>query len=261
MQHSKSQGSFRSGDTALITRQRPRTRSSLDTFVIPGRTRIPSSKPEAIDIQIAETLLNPVMEKPTREWRDELSSAERKKNAEAQRLLSSFSIHVSQNFMASKQQPALDQERQYSTSSLLVEDSGCPYKLESQPHTLHKVRPEISQHPPPQIGGRNIAIIPPRRSRKVGVNPILKRLGPAPPRKVTPPMNQARAVYDGAIGSSYESRTTSMTWSTISHRILTNSSESSQCLQAPESLQEFNRLATQHGLPEMQKCPDGMSDF
>lgn len=257
MQHSKSHGSFSSGHTSLITRQRPRARSSLDTFVIPGRTRIPSSKPDPIDIQIAETLLNPITERLIRGSQGEMSSSVKREDAEAQRLLTTFGIQVSPKPKTSSKQFAPHGECQRPKTSLSGAEPSSLYTLQPPQQSLYKVRPEISKRPPPQIGGRDILIVPPQRSRKVGASPPLKRLGHTAPRKVTPPTSQARAFYDGAIGSSYELRTTSMTWSTISHRMLTDSSESSQCLQAPESLEEFNRLARQHGIPSMEKCPGG----
>ena len=258
MQHSKSLGSFSSGSIALVPGQRPRARSSLDTFVIPGRTRIPSSKPEPIDIQIAESLLSTTMAPPIKESLDEMSSSERKRDAEAQRLLKTLGIQISRSQKPKEQQSVPEQQCQHSTPSTRGKESSSLYALQSRPQTLYKVRPEISKRPPPQIGGRDFIIVPPRRPRKVGRNPPPKRVGPTPPRKVTTPMGQRRGFYDGAIGSSYESRTTSMTWSTISHRIFTDSSGSFQGLEASESLEEFNRLAIQHGLPELEKCPGGM---
>lgn len=259
MQHSKSLGSFRSGSTALVPGQRPRARSSLDTFVIPGRTRIPSSKPEPIDLQIAENLLNPVMDRPVRESIDEVSSSDYKNDAEAHRLLGMLRDQLSRSAEEGRQQPAAHPQRPSPASSSQGEERVSMYALKPDAQTLHKVRPEISKRPPPKIGGRDVIVVPPRRPRKSGGHPPLKRLQPTPPRKVTPVMNQPRPQYDGAIGSSFESRTTSMTWSTISHRILTSSSDSSQSPQASENLGEFNRLARQHGLPELGKCPGGMS--
>lgn len=63
MRSAKSSGSFSrgaDGDQGKVT-GRPRRRSSLDTFRIPGRTRLPSSKasvPEVDDLRITKGLLN-----------------------------------------------------------------------------------------------------------------------------------------------------------------------------------------------------------
>ena len=62
MQHSKSLGSLAlscvdSDREHLLPPNRPRKRSSLDTFVISGRTRIPSHKSDLFDVELTQNLL------------------------------------------------------------------------------------------------------------------------------------------------------------------------------------------------------------
>ena len=259
MQHSKSLRSFSSDSTAPILGQRPRSRSSLDTFVIPGRTRIPSNKPQPIDIQIAEALLDPTQAIFKKTSSNAMESVEQKKDSEAKRLLETLGIQDTKSRKSSEEKPLIERKRQQTSTNSQIKGPGSIFTLKSQTQNLSNVRPEISKRPPPQMGGHDVIIVPPRRPRRVGANPPPKRVDPIPPRKMTPLRERGKGVYDGAFGSSYESRTTSMTWSTVSHRIFTNSSSNSHGLGAFESLGEFNRLAVQHGLPELKKCPGGKS--
>ena len=239
MQHSKSLGSFAS-EAVLPVEARPRARSSLDTFVIPGRTRIPSGRPEplAIDLQVAETLLNSNIMQAV----NGMSGPKQNDAEERQGLLDNLSEETTVS----------DTQNDPSESLFALQ----------QP--LHKVRPEILKRPPPRIGAQETIVIPPRRPRKIGQGSTPpKRQAPSPPQKQQLQKQQCRGIYDGAIGSSYESRQKSqvsmtMSWSTGSHvsrRILSNSSSSSQGPGAFESLGEYNRLATRHRLPELEKCP------
>ena len=259
MQHSKSLRSFSSDSAAPILRQRPSSRSSLDTFVIPGRTRIPSNKPQPIDIQIAEALLDSTMALPKRESSNDMAFAHHRKDSEEKRLLEILGIQDTKRREATEEQPLLDQELQQRSASSPNNEPDSMFTLHSQTRDLSNVRPEISKRPPPQMGGRDLIIVPPRRTRKIGANPPRKRVGPTPSRKITPLREKRNGIYDGALGSGYESRTTSMTWSTVSHRIFTETSASFHGLGALKGLGEFNRLAVQHGLPKLEKCPGGES--
>ena len=259
MQHSKSLRSFSSESTAPILEQRPRSRSSLDTFVIPGRTRIPSNKPQPIDIQIAEALLDPKLALPKRNSPNTMMSIEHKKDREAKRLLETLGIQDTTCRKSSGEQPLGERKHQQSSAKPSEHKTDSIFTLKPHTQSISNIRPGISQRPPPRMGDCNVIVVPPRRSRKIGANPPSKRAGPTLPSKVTPPREQRRGFYDGAIGSSHGSRTTSMTWSTVSHRIFSSSTAHLQGSEAFASLEEFNRLAVQHGLPELENCPGGES--
>ena len=65
--------------------------------------------------------------------------------------------------------------------------------------------------------------------------------------------------YDGADDSVTESRLTSTTWSTVSHRLFSGSSGSSRTMGASYYRDEYNKLAEKHGLPPLEAALDGMS--
>lgn len=217
MQHSKSLGSFATGEiTDVPLGARPRARSSLDTFVIPGRTRIPSSKPDAIDLQITQSLLNPNM------------------------------IRAPRNPPRSQDDAHIQRSPQYTMQASRSRSEFYDASHQNLQPPLYKVRPEIAKRPPPRIGGREIIIIPHRRPHTLDYEAQAHRQASG-----TPEVEARRVAYDGAHDSSFDSRVTSTTWSTISHRVFTDSSGSSRVLGASHFFDEYNCLATQHGLPEL----------
>ena len=219
MQHSKSFAHFAPSEQQrqASTQIRARRRSSLDTFVIPGRTRLPSSKASTFDLQVTQGLLNPSLLKSPRrnmpfaeslEWSPETSSAG-------------------------------CMPRRGAASG----PSGLPH---------HRVRPDIVKRPPPRFGGREVIILPSQRPRPHVCQPA--------PQPLAPVSTQEHAnvqTYDGADESVTESRLTSMTWSTVSQRIFSNSSGSSRTMGASYYRDEYNNLAEKHGLPRLEAAPDG----
>ena len=256
MQHSKSVGSFSSDSTAAPilrnhSQNRPQSRSSMDTFLIPGRTRIPSNHPQTADFQIAEALLESNLALPRRILPIDMPSNELKKDKDGKStyLFDYLGIDDGDSSKNSKEKARSDQKPHRRAKSVSLETDSTARPL---------VRSEISKSPAPRMGTRDAIIIPARRrSRKVGDNPPPIRAVPTPPPRKNGQLRKPQGIYDGAIGSSYESRTTSMTWSTVSHRVLSESSADVLGMGASENLNEFNRLAIQHGVPELEKCPGG----
>ena len=60
--------------------------------------------------------------------------------------------------------------------------------------------------------------------------------------------------------SSHGSRNTTSTWTTVSHRNFTGSSAGSQRLGSKLSIEEYNRLAVEHGLVEFLEAPDSLAN-
>ena len=220
MQHSKSFTHFApEQQRQASTQTRARHRSSLDRFVIPGRTRLPSSKASNFDLQVAQGLLNSSrLQSPRRD----MASAESLE----------WSPEVS---------PAGCMPRRGAISG------------PSGPHD--RIRPDIVRRPPPRFGGREVIIVPHQRPRPHVHQPT--------PQPLTPISSQEYAnvqTYDGADDSVPESRITSTTWSTISHRMFSDSSRSSRTMGASYYRDEYNKLAEKHRLPRLEAAPDGMAN-
>ena len=221
MQHSKSFAQFVPSEQQrqASTQTRARRRSSLDTFVIPGRTRLPSSRASTFDLHVAQGLLNSSMLKPPRQNTPSAESLE---------------------------------------SSPEVSLAGCMPRRGAMSGPSgpppHRVRPEVVRRPPPRFGGRQVIIVPPPPPR-----PRTHQPGP---QALAPVCSQEHAdvqTYDGADDSLTESRLTSMTWSTVSHRVFSGSSGSSRIMGASYYRDEYNRLAEKHKLPRLEAAPDGTS--
>ena len=230
MQHSRSLGSFVSScidsDTEnLLPDNRPRNRSSLDTLIIPGRIRIPSQKADPLDEELAQNLLKSAMAHA----RAPPPYSENSRPSPHQQRLASFSSEGS----------ASDQHVQYH-----VGDS------------IYRIGPL----PTPRIGSRDNIVVPHRRHHRN------ERESNYPhPSKQSSHSPRYRPTYDGALDSSQESRVTSTTWSTVSkvsHRIFSDSS--SEVRDTSRFQDQYNNLATKHGLPEFALPPMGepsMSNF
>ena len=215
MQKSKSLVSFGPTAEPIEVTQRPRTqrKSSLDTLVIPGRTRLPSSKSssEVTDILIAQQLLN----HGTMQLHDEQP----------------WSDHIGQPFQEELPTSRLNNRRPI---------------LSPQQKPKRARRPARIQ-PTPRSNAQDVIVIPPHRRPQTCMprsssNPLISR---------TPGGSTHVRVYDGnndSSGSGHISRSTSMTWSTISHRVTSESSNTSQPPRASRCLHEYNDLAERHGL-------------
>ena len=207
---------------------RPRARSSLDTFVIPNRIRFPSSKPDQTDIHITQGLLNHSEMQP----RDKPSPI----------------------------RPGPYRSSQ-SKSSPIRERSSAPRPGSRNKHLLRpnvpvRVRPAITMQPPPRFGSREVIVVPHQRPRK----DVAKQL-----QAFTTFQDQDQArEYDGVnepIDTGHTpSRMTSMTWSTFSHRVLTDSTCSSRRSGASYFKDEYNQLAEKHGLRRMAAASSGTSN-
>lgn len=213
--------------TNKLIENRPRARSSLDTFVIPGRTRIPSTKPDATDVQLTQSLLNATMHQYPPPPPAYTAAVKDQSSAKLQR-----------------KHPAVP-----------VETEPAEALGHSQRHpVLYKVRSDIAKRPPPRLGGRDLIIVPHRR-------PIMNEAEAQNQNQGFLSNSEGErthaAAYDGAQDSGRGSRLTSMTWSTVSHRVFTDSSHSSRGLEVSNAVKEYNSLATLHGLPELAETPLG----
>ena len=220
MQYSKSFAYFALPDQQRqpSTQTRARRRSSLDTFVIPGRTRLPSRKASTFDLQVTQGLLNSGPPQPPR------------------RTMTSAEIHE----WSPETSPAGCMTRRGANSS-------------SSGPLHHRARPDLVKRPPPRFGGREVIIVPPQRPRPHTHQPAHQTLAPRIPREYVDV-----ETYDGADESNNESRLTSTTWSTVSHRFFSDSSGSSRTQEASYYRDEYNTLADKYGLPRLEVALDRM---
>ena len=207
---------------------RPRTRSSLDTFLIPGRIRVPSRDPNPADLQITQELLNHSMKQPP----------SRQPRLRGPKALSGNFSEVAQTQDGSPASRA---------TSRAASRTGSIRKQHHRPPKHLRVRPAITLQPPPRFGSREIVIIPHRRLRNDSCNTF---------------QEDHQKTYDGANDVLEEahlpSRMTSMSWSTLSQRIFTDSSTSTRYSEASHFLEEYNQLAEKHGLHRMAEAPSGI---
>ena len=207
---------------------RPRARSSLDTFLIPGRIRVPSRDPNPADVQITQGLLNHSMKQPP----------SRQPRLRGPKVLSENFSEVAQTQDGSPAQRA---------TTRAASRTGSIRKQPHRPPVHLRVRPAITLQPPPRFGSREIIVVPHQRPRN-------------DPSVIFQEDHQE--TYDGANDVLEEahlpSRMTSMSWSTLSQRIFTDSSTSTRYSGASYFLEEYNQLAEKHGLPRMAEAPSGM---
>ena len=221
MQYSKSFAYFAPSEQQrqASTQARARRRSSLDTFVIPGRTRLPSSKASTFDLQVTQGLLDSHVHRPPR------------------RNMTSVESH--------EWSPA-------TSPTGCIPRRGANSGPSGQLH--HRVRPDVVRRPPPRFGGREVIVVPPQRPRHHVHQPAPQALAP-----ISPQEHANMQTYDGADDSVTESRLTSTTWSTVSHRLFSGSSGSSRTMGASYYRDEYNKLAEKHGLPHLESSLNGMS--
>lgn len=245
MHHSKSSNLLQPGVTTehvqLTNSQRARRRSSLDTFVIPGRTRIPSSK-----------------------------ASKHSETGVTDFLITQGLLHHSMMQIPNQQQPSVP-KIQYqgrgtwsrtgaAKSSPRSEGQSGSNKIQSR---LSRVRPELVTHPPPRYGSRGHLQVPhqlPQSAVAETADMVVTRIVPqGHPTYQEFPKAQS---FDGPNESNDSvhaaSRTTSMTWS-YSQRDFSASSTSSQRSGASQYLAEYNKLAEKHGLRPIPQASSGKS--
>ncbi|KAK3166885.1 hypothetical protein OEA41_010010 [Lepraria neglecta] len=112
-----------------------------------------------------------------------------------------------------------------------------------------RVRPAIAMQPPPRFGSREVLVVPHQRPREDGFQQK---------HAITTTQDQGHdQAYDGADEPEQPgnihipSRMTNMTWSTLSHRVLTDSTCSSRRSGASYFKDEYNQLAEKHGIRRM----------
>lgn len=212
-------------------RNRPRRRrSSLDTFVIPGRTRLPSSRvshPEPMDLKIAQSLLNAESGVLPRQSSylgkvDALNPPKRRRsNAPLQRIEDSKELIPDSP----------------STFHLDIPSPGSddPLNIGSQDHQVDGIDGHPFPHHTSHMGSGS------------GRQDLENHDLPIP--------------YDAPNDvSSNGSRKTTSTWTTVSGRNFTSSSAGSQRLDYGLSNKEYNRLATGHGLSELVEAQDRLEN-
>ena len=243
MMKSKSSATF--GRKADLTDHeppgRPRGRSTLDTFVIPGRTRFPSSKlraPEPVDLQITQGLLNldafkvPKMavnrtDKPT-SWFSSGHEPSFTESPKSRRRVGGRSVvNVTPAPKPRCKQPSKT-------------PSGIAPKTPSKiaPKTPSKVHTQEAIFVPLLYG-----------SSEDSEAPLFRR------RLNSGSSEQALNAFDGPFDSGLESLPTSGTWTTLSNRIFTDSSTDSSPQDLHGFVDEYNRLALKHGLPRFTDPP------
>lgn len=205
----------------------PRARSSLDTFLIPGRIRVPSRDPNPADFQITQGLLNHNMKQPP----------SRHPRFHGPKGLPGNLSEVAQTQDGSPAPRA---------TSRAASRTGSIRKQPHRPPIHSRLRPAITLQPPPRFGSREIIVVPHQRPRN------------------EPSVNfqeDHQKTYDGTNDVLEEarlpSRMTSMTWSTLSQRIFTDSSTSTRQSGA-SCLEEYNQLAEKHGLHPIAETPTGI---
>ena len=209
---------------------RPRARSSLDTFLIPGRIRIPSRDPNPADFQITQRLLDHNMKQPP----------SRHSRFHGPKGLSGNLSEVAQTQDGSPAPRA---------TSRAASRTGSIRKQPPRPPIHSRLRPAITLQPPPRFGSREKIVV--RHQRPRNESSIIFH-------------EDRQKTYDGAHDVVEEahlpSRMTSMTWSTLSQRIFTDSSSSTRQSGASCYLEEYNQLAEKHGLHPIAEAPRGILD-
>lgn len=240
MQKSKSTLSFAptTEHTEFARDTKPQRRSSLDTFVIPGRTRLPSSKTsqDATDIQVAQALLNHTLllqhsRKPTP------ISPMAARGAHGKRLLA--------------------REPGGGYSSLFQHD----ILRDPPPHWA--LGPDVPPRLQPHLSGQDpeVIIISPHRRAQTAAPQAMPQVFVTSTKAADTELTYENT-YDGTNDRSDKepvSRMTSMTWSTVSQRVLSDSSGSSHVSRATEFKHEYNELAERHGLPPLTGESEGTS--
>lgn len=212
---------------------RPRGRSTLDTFIIPGRTRFPSGKlkaPEPVDLQITQGLLNPdafKVPKTAVNRTDKPSS-----------------------WFASEHEPSFTESpksRRRVNGRSLVNVTPAPKLRCKQPS---KTPSKIAPKTPSKVKTQEAIFVPlPYGTSEDSEAPLFRQ------RLNSGGSEQALNPFDGSFDSGLESLPTSGTWTTLSNRIFTDSSTGSSSRDLHGFVDEYNRLALKHGLPRFTDPP------
>ena len=212
MQHSRSLGSFICLDNEAdcdgsTVPPRAVSRSSLDTLITSGRSRLPSQTPDLLATQVTENLLKSSMERARRPFPDESGRDVR------------FPLTA---------------RDEYDTHD---------YLQDLLPHPKH-IYPRTSSE------SQDADLIPHRQfsrsqhDQDEETGSLIR----------TPRQPSQGNSYDGANESSYGSRVTSTTWSSVSKLSAPNFSQfagSSHGLMRAKCNEEYNALASKHDLPPL----------
>ena len=177
-----------------------RARSSMDTFVIAGRTRLPSSSalmPETVDMQIAESLL--------------------------------------------ATEPSIPSQQPVSDNAEKVAASG---PKPSRRHARHDEAPRKQLRQ-----GLNVLPTSTTDSNQRGIVVGQDLVVSTQPLVISRARGQNYIPLISRHTSLRSSNKTSATWSTVSHRIFTDSTGSSRMHETLEFIELYNELALKHGLP------------
>ena len=241
---------------------RIRRRSSLDTFVIPGRTRLPSSRVGGtMDTHIAESLLNPKSHKSPKKHSNRVSK-------------SSWLASKNRKSPMSKEIARSIEEASVFTPS--EEHTKKPKSKLKQKPSLHK-----AILVDPQKGPETQGLVPQTSKDDVEKYPVylnddqlyiaqLDNGGSQTHSSVAQPQEHSLPGEDNPGNSSDRpqsegSRVTSTTWSSVSRIDFSNSSDNTRNRGSSKSVEEYNVLAIVYGLPPIELTPDimsiGMSSF
>lgn len=213
---------------------RSQRRSSLDTFVIPGRTRLPSSRTsksslssqDATNIQIAQTLLDHSMMPRSRPPRVEPAPH-----------------HAGGGGLISRLRPSPTPRPggRRLTRFTRRHDHISPQ------FTPRPQRQSGMIQPAPRYSDQDASILPRHRTRETQTPQTIPHLSVTD--TTDDPFEDQTDGPGDADGSRHLSRMTSTTFSMASHRLVSDSSASSGASRASDFRHEFNTLAEQHGLP------------
>ena len=200
--------------------ERIRHRSSLDTFVIPGRTRVPSSRiglPEPMDIQIAQGLLN-----------SDSAKVSEKKSHRVEKY----------GWLAPKGRKSPVSKGKARSN----EETSIPTSLKK-----YTYRPKKA---PLTFIGRELLVVPQQKQHTQHHDEVPQHRE----HLLQAYEDRPRDSFDGA--QSDGSRATSTSWSTISHRIISISSNNAQNRASLKSVEQYNVLALKHGLSPLALNPE-----
>ena len=235
MQKSRSILSFGSNTeyTELLHQPKPQRRSSLDTLVIPGRIRLPSSKAsqasqasqDSADIQVAQTLLNQSVMAGSKSAGIKLTPHNSDEDASSPK---------------SRRSPmSRSGSKRHSNAPKFTTR---PIKRTSRTQIQHR---------------RDLAAIRPGCIRETETYPT--RSPHSSTNNIVDPFLDPTDGPSDAAESRHFPRVVSSSLSPVSHRVVSNSSAGSRVSRASEFRIEYNVRAEQHGLPLLKDETSGMS--
>ena len=265
MHYSKSLGLSQPGvtpdDGELTNSQRARRRSSLDTFVIPGRTRIPSNKnSRASEINGTDYLI------AQRLFRQSLMPSPNKQSpCVVEPQYQRGETHIRDEDLPStitqppNKQPLVPIAIPYQGRGIHPYEeakSSLQRKTIVRKNSPSKIRPHLMMQPPPKYGSQTFLLAPQEKYH----SQASQRKG-HPEEPVATQGRTALQTFDGSNEffdyKHPSSRETSTTWSTMSHRVFTDSSGSSRRSDASHCLTRYNMLAKRYGLRSIPETMTG----